>query len=208
MASNYQTGTDKLQLLEDQILMNAKQQCSDIINAANAEHDEQLQKAESRIAREAEEALQRKTAEINPRLSRKLSQVIRHGRVQLYQEREDYLAELMGAARKALVEFAESPKYEPYLLGQIRQVVKNSELLGITIKLCPRDMKYAPRIRELFGNCDIVPDETNVTIGGAILFEKNHQVMIDLTIDSALMQQKQWLYENAGLIFSETGETD
>lgn len=108
---------------------------------------------------------------------------------------------MIAEARVELGSFAKSERYEAYFLGKIRELAASWKLEGSTIKVRPEDTAFEPRIREIYGDCAVEADAGAVSLGGAVLVNRERGVEVDLSLDAALAGQREWFYRGSNFNF-------
>ena len=74
---------------------------------------------------------------------------------------------------------------------------------GSVIKVRVDDLRFESDIRKLYPGCAVEADDAAVPVGGVVLVNKARGVEIDLSLGSALAQQKDWFYHNSNFMLED-----
>lgn len=202
-----ETQTDKLELFEQEIMQRAAAEKDEILRATEDQKRDELGQEESRLLEEYYRKIQARIAEIKTATLKDIARETIELKKQLYRQREQYLTELLARTRVELSAFVKSVDYEGFLLGKVEALAQEHRYEGSALRLRPADLDaYATRVRELYGDCVVEPDE-GISIGGVILQNTARGVEVDYSLDTALSEQRSWFYCNSNFNFDEAGET-
>ncbi|MEM1486055.1 V-type ATP synthase subunit E [Oscillospiraceae bacterium PP1C4] len=196
-----QTPNDKLELFEQEIMRKAAAQKEEILKDAEEMKRAELDKEDNRLLEELYHKIQEQILEVRTGNIKEISRETLALKKQLFQQREQHLIEMLARARGELAAFVKSDAYETYLMNRIETFVSEYKLDGSVIKVRTADLPYADKIKERYGDCTVEADDTDITIGGAILLNKGRGIEVDLSLDAALAEQRDWFYNNSKFNF-------
>ena len=119
-------------------------------------------------------------------------------RKELFAIREKYRDNVFSQAAERLAAFSSGDGYPDYLKKAAQSARQNPYLSGCTVYLREADLAYADALREILGGCTVAADPA-IRLGGAIFASADGRVRLDLTLDQALEEQKQWFASHSGL---------
>ena len=189
----------KLEQFEQAILKKARTECEQILKDAQDRRKAELDQEENRMLEEVYRGMQAEIAHIQAQTVREVSRETQEMKRSLYLQRERYLSELMGLAHKRLEKFAAGPDYAAWLDGCARAVLDSCNTEGGTVFLRPADMTHAKAVSDICGGCPVREDE-RIRLGGLRLENPARNISVDLTLDTALEQQKEWFVRDSSFI--------
>lgn len=192
---------DKLELFEQEIMQRAQAQRDAILKETEQMKRDALGQEENRLLEESFRRIQSQIDEIKTENVKEISRETLALKKALFKQREQYLSQMIAEARVELGSFAKSERYEAYFLGKIKELAAFWKLEGSTIKVRPEDAAYASRIREIYGDCTVEADAGAVSLGGAVLVNRERGVEVDLSLDAALAGQREWFYRGSNFNF-------
>lgn len=193
-----QTPNDKLEQFEQAILQKAAAERQEILKAAQEQKSAELDKEENRLLEELYRKIQAEITQIKQDSIREVSAETLSVKKKLHQQREQYLIEMLANARVKLDAFVKSDDYAAFLLDKAQRLADEYRFEDSTILLRGDDLIYADRIKETYGECHIRADE-QITIGGMILENHARGIEVDLSLDTALAEQRDWFYHHSGM---------
>ena len=179
-------------------LMNLEKQYLEKINQSFLETDNAASSIEDRARKKSET---RKT-EI---LSKKNVNIKRDILVQ----KEKYYYIFMEKFKDRIYEFVKSEEYKDYLLSLVKNVDVKDENLNLEIYLTDSDnKKYSEMIKNEFKNkkVEIEFENTHTIMGGVIIIDKCNNVKMDLSIDSLLEDNKDYILKTLFDSLEEGGD--
>lgn len=192
---------DKLELFEQEIMQRAQAQRDATLAETERMKQEALGQEEERLLGESFRRIQVQIDEIKTENVKEISRETLALKKELFRQREQYLSQMIADARVELLSFAKSDRYEAYFLGKIRELAALWKSEGSTIKVRPEDMAYEPHIHEIYGGCTVEADPKAVSLGGAVLVNRECGVEVDLSLDAALAGQREWFYRSSNFHF-------
>ena len=182
----------------------AREQHDKIMREIEAQDAVELEKAEREYREESYRTIQRRTAEIRSMISRELADKEMKGRKALLTRRSEIEDEVFARAAARLEEFTKTDAYKTYMRRAALEAKKRfagggEELLSQTvIYIRDRDKKCSPLIKTAFGDCTVKIDP-RIVLGGLRAENAALGRVLNVTLDMALEQQRDWFAANAGL---------
>lgn len=176
-------------LEEEKILAEAKRLEEEAYNQIKAE-----------AKKDAEELLSRELAEISSNASVEASFSQEEKTKRLVEKRDEYVANIFSEAKDKLVAFVNSKDYQAYLVKHMEEIGKQYQMDNSTLLLRKDDLKFKDELIKAYGIALDVEVNDKIEIGGFIIENKATSVVVDESLDSALLNQKDWFYKTSGLM--------
>lgn len=176
-------------LEEEKILAEAKRLEEEAYNQIKAE-----------AKKDAEELLSRELAEISSNASVEASFSQEEKTKRLVEKRDEYVANIFSEAKDKLVAFVNSKDYQTYLVKHMEEIGKQYQMDNSTLLLRKDDLKFKDELIKAYGIALDVEVNDKIEIGGFIIENKATSVVVDESLDSALLNQKDWFYKTSGLM--------
>lgn len=176
-------------LEEEKILAEAKRLEEEAYNQIKAE-----------AKKDAEELLSRELAEISSNASVEASFSQEEKTKRLVEKRDEYVANIFSEAKDKLVAFVNSKDYQAYLIKHMEEIGKQYQMDNSTLLLRKDDLKFKDELIKAYGIALDVEVNDKIEIGGFIIENKATSVVVDESLDSALLNQKDWFYKTSGLM--------
>lgn len=176
-------------LEEEKILAEAKRLEEEAYNQIKAE-----------AKKDAEELLSRELAEISSNASVEASFSQEEKTKRLVEKRDEYVANIFSEAKDKLVAFVNSKDYQAYLIKHMEEIGKQYQMDNSTLLLRKDDLKFKDALIKAYGIALDVEVNDKIEIGGFIIENKATSVVVDESLDSALLNQKDWFYKTSGLM--------
>lgn len=176
-------------LEEEKILAEAKRLEEEAYNQIKAE-----------AKKDAEELLSRELAEISSNASVEASFSQEEKTKRLVEKRDEYVANIFSEAKDKLVAFVNSKDYQAYLVKHMEEIGKQYQMDNSTLLLRKDDLKIKDELIKAYGIALDVEVNDKIEIGGFIIENKATSVVVDESLDSALLNQKDWFYKTSGLM--------
>ena len=192
------TPEEKLELFEQAILKKAEAEKQAILNESEKTKKAELDQEENKLLEELYYHIQSEVSQIKTAGIKEISRENSELKKQLFQQRQQYITDILARARAELVSFAKSEAYGEYLLKKAESLAQTHRMDGSVIKLRTQDLSYSDRIREIYGPCEVKADDATIAIGGMILENRAKGILVDYSLDTALEEQKNWIYNYSG----------
>lgn len=195
-------GYEKLEMFERKIMSKAQEECSKIEQETAQMKQVALEQEENRLLENLYRHIQSQIAQIRTENVKEVSKETAALKKELYQQREQYVTEILSRARAELVLFTKGEKYEQYMYAQAEKLhAEYPSKEEICLLVREQDLPLAAKIQAAFGaDCAVKPDR-RITIGGIILHDASNGIESDRTLDAALESQRAWLSAQSGLQF-------
>lgn len=189
----------------------AKRQKSKIVEEIRAQEQISQKKLENEILEDSKNMIKKEIINLENELSVEISHKEQEERKKVSQKRKEIMKDMFSECHKKLCEFCNSKKYEIFFEKSCEEVSKllklnNNNLENnknnIKILIKAQDIKFENIIKKYFSNISNLEIEItdNINIGGIILYNINKKIIIDDSLDSRLKEQKNWAYENFGVL--------
>lgn len=196
------TPEKKLEMFEQEIIKKAEAEKQMILKEGEEIKKAELDEEENRLLEELYHHIQSEVSQIKTTGIKEVSRENAKLKKGLYQQREQYLTQILSFARAELVSFVNTQAYSEFLMKKAAALAKDYRQDGSTIKLRTQDLSFREKIQEVYGPCEIVADDEAIKIGGIILENRKSGILVDYSLDTALEEQKDWLYNNSGFILN------
>ena len=196
--------TEKLNTFTSLVLKDAEQKRDKLLENVQKEYSERLDAKENELLQGAYENIQQNIQSARKGANERVLHAELDSKKRVILRREEIIDEVMKEARKRLVEFAESDKYEAWLLDKIEKALFEVGKGSKTIYISSDDLKLKEKIEQ-------IPDMARLTveasperdfIGGAKVFNTDRKVAVDYSFKEMLSEQKQIFLQSSGLAIS------
>ena len=196
--------TEKLNTFTSLVLKDAEQKRDKLLENVEKEYSERLDAKENELLQGAYENIQQNIQNARKGANERVLHAELDSKKRVILRREEIIDEVMKDARKKLVEFAESDKYEAWLLNKIEKALFEVGKGSKTIYISSDDLKLKEKIEQ-------IPDMARLTveasperdfIGGAKIFNTDRKVAVDYSFKEMLAEQKQKFLQSSGLAIS------
>lgn len=196
--------TEKLNTFTSLVLKDAEQKRDKLLENVQKEYSERLDAKENELLQGAYENIQQNIQSARKGANERVLHAELDSKKRVILRREEIIDEVMKEARKKLVEFAESDKYEAWLLDKIEKALFEVGKGSKTIYISSDDLKLKEKIEQ-------IPDMARLTveasperdfIGGAKIFNTDRKVAVDYSFKEMLSEQKQVFLQSSGLAIS------
>ena len=196
--------TEKLNTFTSLVLKDAEQKRDKLLENVQKEYSERLDAKENELLQGAYENIQQNIQSARKGANERVLHAELDSKKRVILRREEIIDEVMKEARKKLVEFAESDKYEAWLLDKIEKALFEVGKGSKTIYISSDDLKLKEKIEQ-------IPDMARLTveasperdfIGGAKVFNTDRKVAVDYSFKEMLSEQKQIFLQSSGLAIS------
>lgn len=148
--------------------------------------------------RDADYAYQKKINEANSEQSKKMAQLNAAKNIKINEKRQELANRVFEEAKEKLEMYVKSEEYKKNLLSSLKTLKDKVDLKDAVLYVNENDKKSEKEIRVVIGDDCIV--EVKTQIGGFILENKKAGIVVDESYDSLLEDQRDWFYQNSGLI--------
>lgn len=194
-------GNEKLELFHREILKKAQAERDEILRETEDFKKAELDKEENRLLSEFYQEMQAEISRVQIEHVKQISRETQALKKQLYQQREDYLSQLLAQAREALVAFTHTAEYGAFLRRRAQELAQEHRFPGSVFRLRSVDLPYLGMLQEIYGDCKVKADDEAITIGGMILSNPARGVEVDASLDTLLEEQRDWFHSSSNFSF-------
>lgn len=196
--------TEKLNTFTSLVLKDAQLKREKILESVEKEYSERLEAKENELLQGAYENIQQNIQEARKGANERVLHAELDSKKRVILRREEIIEEVMKDARKKLVEFVQSEKYEAWLLDKIEKALFEVGKGSKTIYISSDDLRLKEKIEQ-------IPDMARLTVeasperdflGGAKIFNTDRKVAVDYSFKEMLSEQKQVFLQSSGLAIS------
>jgi len=192
------SGSDeKLKKLFNIVIKDAVDEKREIMTQIENTRREQIENNEERVLRKAFDVIQKEKsgiiAEANGRVSKKSIECKR----ELFRARDEIVSGVVSNVKTRLDEFTKTDEYREFLRKKIENMIILAGSGQITVAVCERDMDTARAI----GGEITLETLPETAIGGAVVINKDKNIMINETLASKLEEQRaEFIRSRGGVI--------
>ncbi len=189
----------KLDKFADAVLADAAARAEQIRSETRQKEETMLKVGREKITAELKAAAESELKELVAENSRALSELDRDIRRRTYLLREQACDEIMLLVRERLERYSQSSEYREFLCKKCVDIL-SSQNRCFTVYLAPKDMSYSLDILKALSQkpeaaaklVGIESDES-IVLGGVRFVENEKSILIDLTLDNALVSKRGYL---------------
>lgn len=177
----------------------ADQQKLDMQKEIEAFKVEEMDKAEKEGLQAAYNIIHEEMAIQKAEIARDLAKKEKQSKDQLFIERKHIMEEVFTLTTEKLISYTQSAEYEQKLLKQaesISEIFKNQSCI---VYVKENDLKFSDKLKAYFSADTQVMQANDIKIGGIKVYCQSKAIIADETLDSKLLDQKQWFIENSNL---------
>lgn len=191
--------SEKLYRFENAIFSSIEHEINSIVDVAQKEKDEIVQKAKEKYLYNASKEIRRIVKKLQERTVKLISQEEIKAKGEVLKHRERLVNELFENVVEKINTFTSSEQYVKFLIKSANEAIEDTQNGDITILIRQEDMKYKDDIlNSVVANCTIEVD-TGIKHGGVSILIKGGKVLIDRTLDSAIDEQRKRFVFESGL---------
>lgn len=184
--------------MKDEIERTAKAEEEAILDEVKVLEEEAYQSMQIEAKKDADLRLKQELDDIQSQASVEISESHIERTKKLTQKRDEYVSDVFNSARKKLVEFTTTDEYKDFMLKKAKKV-SDTFKEDFILYVKANDMNLVSDLKKIDHVID-VKESTDIMIGGLIGENPNSLLVIDETLDFALKNQKEWFYQNSGLM--------
>ncbi len=197
-----QSQEQKLSLFLEAINSYAEKQRLNILYDTEQYTSGELEKAEAEALRDAYVHISRETAEVRASVVRELSARELAARRRLFLQRAAIEEEVFAEAKKRLQTFVSGGDYENYLRRGAKKAAAALSGEGVTVRVRPADLERSALLTAAIPGCTVAADPA-IALGGFTAEDAQQGILIDMTLDSRLEQQRENFRRTAGLTIED-----
>ena len=177
----------------------AEKQKEEIKNDIEKRKAEELKQVEDESLKEAFELIQAQVAREKLNMTSELAKREQDSRKHIYSMRQQMTEEIFTNAALKLKEYAKTEEYGKALLKSAEKMAEMFKDNPVVLYMSPNDKKYYDQAAgKFYGKAEVKEDRT-IEIGGLKCRCDNAKAIADDTMDTALMNQREWFTENSNL---------
>jgi len=188
-----------LDKLSSVVLKDAADQREKILGEIEDYRKVQMEKAEEDILHEAYIMIQNEISAIKNKHSRKISLSELDGRRKLLMLREELSGKVFGESATLLLDFTKTEEYKKFMSEAVKKCCEELPEGSIIINVKNDDLPLSNMLVEASGRDATVESNYNITLGGVLVNNPTHGIVVDETIDLKLNSQKDWFASESGL---------
>ena len=188
----------KLQKFSEEIMDIARNECESIQTEVEKDREQELAQYREQALSDSRKYLESECKEIDASVKTAVYEEKDRLRKELFALRETYKNNVFAQAAERIRDFAAGAEYPTFLQKAAGKLAEDASLAGATLLLRSEDMPHADAVKSVFGNCTIQAD-SGIVLGGIVAVSADGRKRVDLSLDSALEDQKTWFYRNSKL---------
>lgn len=116
--------------------------------------------------------------------------------------RNELTEKVFAQTKEKLLQFANSAEYKDYLLNRLKTAVKDFPCNGASIAVRAEDFAFEKDLLETSGVASVVVDKSN-QLGGFCIINQQSGLLLDETLASDLIEQRQYFYQISGMTVAD-----
>ncbi len=177
----------------------AEKQKEEIKNDIEKRKAEELKQVEDESLKEAFELIQAQVAREKLNMTSELAKREQDSRKHIYSMRQQMTEEIFTNAALKLKEYTKTEEYGKALLKSAEKMAEMFKDNPVVLYMSPNDKKYYDQAAGKFSGKAEVKEDRTIEIGGLKCRCDNAKAIADDTMDTALMNQREWFTENSNL---------
>lgn len=188
-------------MLDKKIVDDVNEQANLVINQINEEirqfKEEEMDYFKLTLSKEVEAYLHAELNELKLDTATLISQIQLKTKRDLLKVRQELAKDLFDEVNKRLSDFTKSDKYHDYLVNRIKKY--SFDFNEGVFEVSKKDIELFKSILLELGFKSQIK-ESLISVGGFIYTNQKELLQVDETIDSMLLEQKDWFQNNSGFI--------
>ncbi len=199
--------TGKLERFTSAILGDASRRSQQILEDVEKERRRRMDQAERQLRRQMEREVEAGVAQVKKQAGQVVSQAMMSYKRELFAKRAQVVDRICQELRQKLGQWVDTPDYESWLAGQLKEALARLPQGGQPALLLCRAQDQA-RIQPLLAGCGrpVEVQQGQMQLGGLRLECPACHMAVDCTLDSAFEQTKGHIAEYLGLRLEEAEE--
>ena len=192
--------TEKLNTFTSLVLNDASKKRGEILEAVEREHKEKLTEKENKFLEEAYGVIQNAVADARKHSNELVLHEELEAKKQLLLARGRIISEVMDAAAQKLKKFAESDRYEAWLLDKTEKSLFEVGKGSKTVYIASDDLRFKDKIERLDeGRVKVEAAAERDFLGGVKVYNPDRRVAVDYSFKEMLSEQKKEFLQSSGL---------
>lgn len=159
---------------------------------------QEIEKATKEAINDAYALIQKNIAIEKAKIVSEYAKLEQDSKRELFIERQKIVEKVFKKAIQKLTEFTKSDEYKDYIIKSAKEIASAFDKNECVIYIKESDMDFAKDIKEIIPDCTIECDK-KIAIGGIKGYCEKLSIIADNTLDSKLLNQREWFTENSEL---------
>lgn len=176
----------------------AQQQSDAILKEAEEFRQKEIERATKEAITDAYTLIQKNITLEKAKIVSDYAKLSQKSRSEIFVRRNEIVEEVFEKATSKLVSFTKTAEYDEYIKKSASEIAKLFEDKNCVISIKNDDAHKTDMIKAIVPNCTVEFDNS-IVIGGIKGYCEELSVIADDTLDSKLLNQRQWFAENSNL---------
>ncbi len=176
----------------------AQQQSDAILKEAEEFKKQEIEKATKEAITDAYTLIQKNISVEKSKIVSEYAKREQKSRSELFIRRMQIVEEVFEKAKDKLISFTKTDKYNDYIRKSATEIAELFCDKNCIVYVKNDDTDKAQLIKDIIENCTVECDN-NILIGGIRCYCEELSMIADDTLDSKLLNQRQWFSENSDL---------
>lgn len=176
----------------------AQQQSDAILKEAEEFRQKEIERATKEAITDAYTLIQKNITLEKAKIVSDYAKLSQKSRSEIFVRRNEIVEEVFEKASSKLVSFTKTSEYDEYIKKSASEIAKLFEDKNCVISIKNDDAHKTDMIKAIVPNCTVEFDNS-IVIGGIKGYCEELSVIADDTLDSKLLNQRQWFAENSNL---------
>lgn len=176
----------------------AQQQSDAILKEAEEFRQKEIERATKEAITDAYTLIQKNITLEKAKIVSDYAKLSQKSRSEIFVRRNEIVEEVFEKATSKLVSFTKTSEYDEYIKKSASEIAKLFEDKNCVISIKNDDAHKTDMIKAIVPNCTVEFDNS-IVIGGIKGYCEELSVIADDTLDSKLLNQRQWFAENSNL---------
>lgn len=190
---------EKLYRFENAIFSSIEHEINSIVDVAQSEKDEIVQKAKEKYLYNASKEIRRMVKNLQAKTVKSVSQEEIKAKGEVLKHRERLVNQLFDSIVEKINTFTASEQYVDFLSNTAADAIKGIDDGNATILIRQEDMKHKDVIQKSLGANYEIKVDNSISLGGLSILLDEGKVLIDRTLDSAIDEQRKRFVFESGL---------
>ena len=190
---------DKLSVFERAVKQEAEHKIEQLQQEMEAYRQEQMKLAEEEGYARMFDYMQEQVQDMDDKRRQAVTQYELEARRGLIQFRNQLAGQVFEEVLERLKAFAAGETYTDYLVSKLTDVMREFPYEEASVLVRKEDLKLADPIKQAFSGKLVLEEDPDNQVGGFLLWNKEHGVLVDETFVSLLEAEKSGFYSRCGL---------
>ena len=176
----------------------AQQQSDAILKEAEEFKQQEIERATKEAITDAYTLIQKNIAVEKAKIVSEYAKLAQKSRSEIFIRRNEIVEEVFKKSTDKLIFFTKTAEYDEYIKKSASEIADLFENKNCVISIKNDDSVKADMIKAIIPNCTVKSDDS-IVIGGIKGYCEELSIIADDTLDSKLLNQRQWFAENSNL---------